>query len=302
MTDGWLRLDAPAKVNLRLRILAREVSGYHSLETIFCAVSLFDTLWLRRAPSGIHLQVEGGIDTGPPEHNLVVRAAERFLRELDAETGLEIRLRKRIPAQAGLGGGSSDAAACLRLLNALFDDAFPQSRLLQMGAELGSDVAFFLCGSPLALGWGRGERLLAPPPLPPRPVLLAHPGVPISTADAFRRVAEQRTAAPGPEAWSADLSALQSWEGVTRLATNDFEPFARERIPQLAPAITAMRQSGAEFSMLSGSGSAAYGVFEAEADAEAAARRVGELGFATSLAATLSEMPGPQVDPPEGIG
>ena len=298
MTDGWLRMDAPAKVNLRLRILARETSGYHSLETIFCAVSLSDTLWLRRAPSGIHLQVEGGVETGPPERNLVVRAAERFLRELAARTGLEIRLRKRIPAEAGLGGGSSDAAACLRLLNALFDGAFPRPRLVQMGAELGSDVPFFLCGSPLALGWGRGERLLALPPLPVRPVLLVHPGVPISTADAFRRIAEQRTAASGPEAWNAELSAVQSWNGAASLATNDFEPFARQRIPEIAGAIAAMHETGADIALLSGSGSAAFGVFRTQEDADAAARLIGERGFATFPAATLSEMPGPQVDPP----
>ncbi|MBA2244718.1 MAG: 4-(cytidine 5'-diphospho)-2-C-methyl-D-erythritol kinase, partial [Gemmatimonadetes bacterium] len=167
---------APAKINLWLRILAREESGYHSLETLFCAVSLADTVRISRAPELV-FEVEGEIEVGPPERNLCVRAAERFYREMGRTPEVRIELVKRIPSAAGLGGGSSDAAATLRALNTLHGGPMPSDMLLQMGSELGSDVPFFLCGSPLALAWGRGERLLALPPLPPRPVLIAHPGV-----------------------------------------------------------------------------------------------------------------------------
>ncbi len=209
-----VRITAPAKVNLRLRVLAREASGYHSLETVFCAISLADTLTVRRSEPGIRLIVEGAVDTGPPERNLVVRAAERMEQELGSGLGVEIHLHKQIPAAAGLGGGSSDAAACLRALNALLGEPIAPERLLQMGAELGSDVPFFLCGSPLALAWGRGERLLPLPPLPERCVLVAYPGEPISTADAFARVAERRVDSAGPEAFSFPLNALGSWDGT----------------------------------------------------------------------------------------
>ncbi|HEX2091942.1 MAG TPA: hypothetical protein VHG28_06045, partial [Longimicrobiaceae bacterium] len=181
-----VRVEAPAKVNLRLRILAREETGYHALETLFCAVSLADTVEVRPGGAGIALEVRGGVDTGPPEHNLVVRAAERFYRDLGGSPALRIELTKRIPAAAGLGGGSSDAAATLRALNLLHGEPFARAGLLQMAIGLGSDVPFFLCGSTLALGWGRGERLLALPPLPTRPVLIAHPGVAMPTGEAFR--------------------------------------------------------------------------------------------------------------------
>src|SRR5690606_38345957 len=116
-----VRINAPAKVNLWLHILAREDSGYHSLETLFCAIDLADELTIARGGRGITLQVEGGIETGPPTDNLVVRAARRFLDEVGRpDEGLSIELHKRIPAAAGLGGGSSDAAATLRALNRLF--------------------------------------------------------------------------------------------------------------------------------------------------------------------------------------
>lgn len=292
-----VRITAPAKVNLRLRVLAREASGYHSLETVFCAISLADALTLRRSELGIRLVVEGEVDTGPPEHNLVVRAAERFQQELALDLGVDIHLQKQIPAAAGLGGGSSDAAACLRALNALFGQPFPPERLLQMGAELGSDVPFFLCGSPLALAWGRGERLLPLPPLPERQVLVAHPGEPISTPNAFARIAERRGGAVGPVAFAFPAGALGSWEGIAPLAGNDFEPIAVERVPRLSEALGAMSEGESEIALLSGSGSAVFGVFASTGRRDIASARVSALGLTTWAATTLGEMPAPQVDP-----
>lgn len=294
-----VRIAAPAKVNLRLRVLAREASGYHSLETIFCAISLADTLTVRRSERGIRFVVEGDVDTGPPERNLVVRAAERFQQELGSGLGVDIHLHKQIPPAAGLGGGSSDAAASLHALNTLLGQPFAHERLLQMGAELGSDVPFFLCGSPLALAWGRGERLLPLPPLPERQVLVTHPGEPISTVDAFARIAERRADGAGPEAFALPAGALGSWEGLAPLACNDFEPVAMERIPSLCAALAAMQKEGAEIGLLSGSGSAVFGVFASRNRRDAASVRVEALGLGltTWAVTTLGEVPAPQVDP-----
>ncbi|MBV9772484.1 MAG: 4-(cytidine 5'-diphospho)-2-C-methyl-D-erythritol kinase [Gemmatimonadetes bacterium] len=296
MTDH-ARVEAPAKVNLRLRILSREDTGYHALETVFCAVSLADTLDLRCGEPGIRLAVRGGVDTGPPERNLVVRAAERFHDTLGTTAGLDVELTKRIPSTAGLGGGSSDAAATLRALNALHGEPFTSAELLQIAIELGSDVPFFLCGSPLALGWGRGERLLALPPLSVRPVLVVHPGVDMPTGEAFRRVAERRAVRTTPEACSFGLEALSGWDGVAALADNDFEPGAFEQVPVLAEAKWAMVEAGAEVSLLSGSGASLYGVFATEAEREAAAERITGLGPAVWRAETLASMPPVRVDP-----
>ncbi len=293
-----VELEAPAKVNLRLRILAREVSGYHSIESLFCALSLSDSLVVEETEEpGISLEVEGGIATGPTVENLAVRACRRFLAEAGEAPALRVRLVKRIPSAAGLGGGSSDAAAVLRALNALRGEPFPDALLLQWAVELGSDVPFFLCGSPLALGWSRGERLLALPPLPPRPVLVAHPGAAMPTADAFSRLAERRGgSAFRPEAFAFPLDALGSWEGVAALAKNDFGFVAGEGLPGIERARERMRLAGARIALLAGSGASVFGVFDSAEARDAAEPRVRELGFATWRAETRASMPEPRLD------
>lgn len=293
--SGSVQLDAPAKLNLWLRILAREESGFHTLETLFCAVSLSDVVRVSSAASGVELRVAGPVDTGPPERNLCVRAAERFYRELDQAPRVRIELEKRIPSAAGLGGGSSDAAATLRALNRLHADPFRGEVLLQMGAELGSDVPFFLCGSPLALGWGRGERLLRLPPLPRRPVLIAHPGVAMPTAEAFRRLAERRAGGHRPYAVSHSLGSLLEWEPLAALAYNDFEASAAEAIPQLGAAGDHLRAAGAEIALLCGSGASLFGVFATVAARDAARPGLDRLGLRTWTAETLTATPVPRL-------
>jgi 4-diphosphocytidyl-2-C-methyl-D-erythritol kinase len=293
-------LDAPAKVNLRLKILAREASGYHALETVFCALSLADRVTVSRAAGGMALEVAGGVDTGPPERNLAVRAARRFYVELGRDPAIQVRVEKRIPAAAGLGGGSSDAAAVLRALNALEAEPFDSAALLQMAIELGADVPFFLCGSPLALAWSRGERLLALPPLPARPVLVAHPGTAVSTAEAFAAIAASRDPAAPPAAFGFPLETLTRWDGVAGMAENDFQRDLVGRIPVLDPALDAL--SAAQVSLLAGSGGCVFGVF-AEASARDAARPLLEgLGMACWSCETLAAMPRPRVDRSESVG
>ena len=256
-----VEVAAPAKVNLRLCILAREEGGYHALETVFCALTLADHVAVERGDPGIRFTVDGGIDTGPPARNLAVRAAERFFREMGESPAISIHLTKQIPSAAGLGGGSSDAAAVLRALNQLHGEPLSRLRLMEMAIELGADVPFFLCGSPLALAWGRGERLLPLPPLPPRPVLVAHPGEAMPTADAFREIAALRGDYV-PEPALIDPGALRSWEGIAAIARNDFEPVVLRRIPRLRDGLAAMRDAGARIALLAGSGSSIFGVFD----------------------------------------
>lgn len=293
--SGVLEIDAPAKVNLRLRVLAQETSGYHALETVFCAISLSDTIRVRRGGGDIALRVRGGVEVGPERDNLVVRAARRFYLELGGvEEGAEIELVKRIPAAAGLGGGSSDAAATLLALNALHRQHFAPEDLLQMAIELGSDVPFFLGGSPLALAWSRGERLLALPALPVRPVLVAHPGASMPTGAAFQRIAELRGGGYEPRAARFSLAQLTDWDSLAGIAANDFEEPADEEIPSLAEARRTMRLAGAQIALLAGSGASLFGVFH---DAEARDRAGSELrglGFASWSAETLTHLPAPR--------
>lgn len=302
-----IEIEAPAKVNLWLRILAQEASGYHSLESLFCAISLHDSVRVERGSGEIQLEVEGDAGAGAIEENLAYRAAVRFfLERRGLDEGVRIRLRKRIPAAAGLGGGSSDAAATLLALNALFGDAFPADDLLQMGIELGSDVPFFLGGSPLALGWSRGERLLALPPLPTRPVLVAHPGVPMPTGTAFQRIAELRGGVHRPHAARFDLRDLGDWDAIAHLAGNDFEEPADETIATLSDARRRMRLAGASIALLAGSGASIFGVFPDAEARDRAGSSLREAGFATWSAETLERLPDPRspssgtVDPDGG--
>ena len=295
------RVDAPAKVNLRLRILSRESSGFHSLETVFCAISLADTVEVRRGAPGVRLKATGGVEMGPPERNLAVRAAHAFARFTGEQPALDIHLTKRIPAAAGLGGGSSDAAAVLRALNEMQPDPFPRDALLMMAAELGSDVPFFLCGSPLALAWGRGERLLALPPLPERDVLVAHPGVSMPTADAFRRIAELRDGGDYvPQGAAVTLADLASWSSVARAADNDFAYVVEEAIPAVAEARQAMLDEHAEMALLAGSGSSVFGIFDGDHHPSLAEERLRGLGMRTWMARTLDREPPVWVDPRRG--
>lgn len=287
---------APAKVNLFLRVLAREESGYHALETLFCALSLTDTVRVRRGAPGVRLQVEGGVDTGPAERNLCVRAADRFYAAVGQAPSVDIHLTKKIPSAAGMGGGSSDGAAALRALNALHGEPLDRAALLRMAIELGSDVPFFLCGSTLGLAWSRGERLLALPPLPPRPAIVAHPGVAMPTAEAFRRIAERRGGGYAPDARSLPLGVLREWDSVAALAENDFEPVVAEEIPFIPLAVSALRQGGARIAMMAGSGSSVFGVFDSDDARDQTLERMRGLRMRAWAAQTLD------AEPPVRIG
>src|SRR5947209_5974613 len=185
-----VRVAAHAKLNLFLRILAREHSGYHQIETAFALLELADELIVSRAPSGVTgvtLSVQGATaDLGPPEQNLAVRAAHAVLEASGRRCGVAIELVKRIPVRAGLGGGSSDAAAALLAVNALASDAVPRAELLQFATRLGADVAFFVSGVPTAIAWGRGERLFRFAPPPAAAGLVAGPAVGAAMPAAYR--------------------------------------------------------------------------------------------------------------------
>lgn len=256
-----IRAKAPAKVNLRLKILAREESGYHQLETIFCAIELADRLEIARTAPGLELEVVGA-ELGPPEENLVHRAAMAFFNAARIEPAARIRLEKVVPAGAGLGGGSSDAATTLLALNKLFNTPLSPITLFRIGAMLGSDIPFFLSGAPRALAWGRGERLLPLPPLPPAPMLIVVPDFAIATAEAYRELAEARAARTATaQPAIIDPNRLGSWNEIARIAENDFELSGFQRYPKLRAVKVSLQDAGATLPLLAGSGSAIFGIF-----------------------------------------
>lgn len=268
------RARAPAKVNLILRVHDRDPTGYHDLDTLFCALELADELTLDVAEGDdIRLEVEGP-QPGPAHENLAVRAARAFLDAAGTRRDVGIRLRKRIPAGGGLGGGSSDAAAVLRALDRLMPDAVDGGALRQAARDLGSDVPFFLAGMPHAWGTGRGERLREGPALPSIPVLLLFPPFPVGTAAAYGWIDTDREAGMESRAAEPDTHAVASWEDVATLAGNDFEGPVFRRHPRLRDLRDRLRGAGAQVALLSGSGSTVFGVFPDEDRARAAAADV----------------------------
>jgi 4-diphosphocytidyl-2-C-methyl-D-erythritol kinase len=255
---------AQAKVNLRLRILAREASGFHQLETLFLRLTLADTVRVRFTDAARSLDVTGMSAEllGPTERNLAWRAADAYFDAAGLSGGFALELEKRIPVGGGLGGGSADAGAVLRALDAIVARPLGESALLRLAATLGADVPFLTSEHAYALGWGRGERLLALRPPPARTVVLFVPPFGVKTSDAYSWLAAPRaTAVPvGDSTGMIDPASLATWEKIVSLAVNDFEPVVAARHPEIAELVAGLRGAGYAPAMMSGSGSVVFGV------------------------------------------
>jgi 4-diphosphocytidyl-2-C-methyl-D-erythritol kinase len=276
------RVSAQAKVNLLLRVLAREASGYHSIETVFLRLDLADDVRVRVAP-GRSLDCSGPVippaGLGPVEHNLAYRAALAYADAVGWPSGFAIEVDKRIPVGAGLGGGSADAGAVLRALDALSPTPLG-SRLIELATPLGADVPFMTIERPMALGWGRGERLLPLRVLDSRPVLVAVPDFSVATADAYGWVAADRGSYE-PVAEVIAPESLDTWEAIAAIASNDFERVLARRHPVIAEIVDELIAMDAALAMLSGSGSSVFAVFGAPTEAAPLTRSTGFTTIAT---------------------
>jgi 4-diphosphocytidyl-2-C-methyl-D-erythritol kinase len=270
-----VRVTAHAKLNLFLRILARETSGYHQIETAFALLELADEVEARRGATGVTLEVDGP-DLGPVEDNLAVRAARSVLEATGNRFGVALRLTKRIPVRAGLGGGSSDAAAVLHAVNALAGNAVPRHELLHLAARLGADVAFCASGAPLALAWGRGERLFRVPAPPAAPALVAVPPFGVATPDAYRWWDDANPAPVARGPMALDAEAFATWSSIGRLGGNDFESPVFAKHPDLRALYERLAGTGPVWVRLCGSGSAVAAVYKKERERDDAALQVGE--------------------------
>ena len=268
-----IRIPAFAKVNLRLDILGKRSDGFHELRTIFQTVSLHDELRLRTSRrSGISLTIQGNesLSQEPFRNNLVYKAVDALRRELKVRSGVEIELRKKIPAGRGLGGGSSDAAAALLGYLRLTNCSIPFPKLLAIASSLGADVPFFLLGG-RALGIGKGDEIYPLPDIPKRSVLIISPrAVHVPTSDAYRWLKAPALTKMRSAHTLFEFCALcrsSQWNGLS----NDFERAVFQRHPGLAAIKRALLRAGASEASLAGSGSAVFGVFPSPALARRAA-------------------------------
>jgi 4-diphosphocytidyl-2-C-methyl-D-erythritol kinase len=268
MTATAASVEAQAKVNLFLRILAREEGGYHQLETLFARIELADSVRVFTDTTSREIACSG-LDAGPPETNLAMRAAVAFAAAAGWPAGFRIEIEKRIPVGGGLGGGSADAGAVLRALNAIAPTPLSAPALAAVAFGIGADVPFLATDAPMALGWGRGERLLALRSLPAREMVLCIPPFGVETAKAYGWLAAERAGAGGdapspareiPRAMTMD--DLDRWDAVTKLATNELEAPVIARHPVIGACREALGAAGARIALMSGSGSTVFGVFD----------------------------------------
>ena len=256
-----IKFKTPAKINLGLHIHGKREDGFHELETIFQMVSLFDDVELELLSSGIKLECDmPGIPTD--DTNLVCKAALLLRKSYQVEgKGVSIRLKKKIPFGAGLGGGSGNAAGVLMGLNRLWDLNIGRETLFTLAAELGSDVPFFLT-SPCALGKGRGERLKVLEPCSKFQVLLVFPGFPIATSWVYQNLRLKLTKRPN------NISILRknlSLSNITSLGSqlyNDLESVVIQKFPEVKVVKDELWAWGALGVLLSGSGSTVFGIFD----------------------------------------
>lgn len=279
-----LRLRCPAKVNLHLEVLGRRPDGYHELATLFAAVGLWDELEFEQASEGVlRLEVEPGGGVLADSENLVMIAARKLAVATSPSTGAAIRLRKRIPVGAGLGGGSADAAATLVGLSRLWGLAVSRDQLLELAASLGSDVPFFLLGG-AAWGTGTGTTLIPMADLPAWWTVLLPGTTPVSTAEVYARLA----------VGSVDEHAVSEvYEYMSRgeappfgLCRNDLGPTVCRGWPEVEERLDAVARTEPLLAQVSGSGGTVFGLYPNESSAFAAGAALA--GWEPRLAPVLS--------------
>jgi len=250
-----------AKINLGLNIVARRPDGYHDLETVFFPIPLTDELEIEpinnQNKATYSLKIKGEAIDGNPDDNLVVKAY-RLLKDEYNLPAINIRLTKRIPSQAGLGGGSSDAAFMIRLINEQFNLQMSTEKMKKYAARLGADCAFFIDGKP-AYATGIGDNLssfeegLA---LQGHTIVVIKPPIAVSTRDAYAMIKPRK---PDICCRDAVMHPIEEWK---QLLTNDFENPVFAHQPELRKIKESLYEQGAIFAMMSGSGSAIYGIFD----------------------------------------
>ena len=286
--DRVLRVEAFAKINLTLRVLGVRADGYHELRTTFQTLTLHDTLTVLPARGPLRLECD---DPACPTDrtNLIWQAAERLwraARRRGAPRGALLRLRKRVPMQAGLGGGSSDAAAALRALAVWWRMDVRDADLAAIGAGLGADVPFFFAGG-TALGVERGDLLFPLPDAPVAWVTIVRPDFGVSTRDAYAwwdQMRKTRRAARPAAARTPAAARLPLPPGEL---VNDLQAPVAARHPLLARLIRSLEREGAWYAAMSGSGSAVFGLFDTQTRARRAAAALSSVRLSTLVARTL---------------
>ncbi len=286
-----LTIKAPAKINWFLRVLNLRDDGYHEIQSLIQKVTLYDILTF--APStNLILKTDAHI---PTEQNIIYKAAMLLKSRYNIETGALIHLDKTIPMSAGLGGGSSDAAAALLGLNELWSLSLSKEELCNMAEQLGSDVPFFLYG-PISFANGRGEKITPHSAEKTLNILLVKPSFYVSTAWAYKQLSTYAGIHSKLTKKSGKVNNIEHFihkiekaelSNIAGVVSNDLESVTAKSFPVIAEIKDLLHQQGAVFSLMSGSGPTVFGVFDSHRKAREASRIFG--GFWTAVVQTIIE-------------
>jgi 4-diphosphocytidyl-2-C-methyl-D-erythritol kinase len=271
-----VKIRAPAKINVGLRVVGKRADGYHLLDTVMVPVSLYDEIYITKSiRKGRSCTAKLTVTCDNPavpsdEGNIVFRAADLIIKENSINEPVAIHIVKRIPIGAGLGGGSSDAAATLIAMNSLFRLNYSMGRLKKRGYSLGADVPFFIGRMP-ARARGIGERLTPIKSLPWNWAIIVYPGFPVATSWVYRNFQAKLTK---PMANISIISPLKKSLGQRRLLVNDLETVTLARYPRIKFLKEELNAEGAAGALMSGSGSAVFGLFDSRGKAAWALSRL----------------------------
>ncbi|MCI0527315.1 MAG: 4-(cytidine 5'-diphospho)-2-C-methyl-D-erythritol kinase [Nitrospira sp.] len=278
--SAHLKIKAPAKINLFLNILRKCPDGYHDLYSVFQMVGLYDELIFEEVPQGMTLvSTSGGLPVD--DRNLVIRATRSLARATGIKSGVRVILKKKIPIGAGLGGGSSDAAATLMALNRLWRLGLSRDDLAKIGQDLGSDVPFFLHG-PTAFVSGRGEKVVPCVLNIDRWLVIINPGFEVSTRWVYEQFSSVRARVGSQNSWLTNIQENIKIQGSSKFKLyysditlhNDLESITESRYPVVKEMKECLRVAGAEGVLMSGSGPTVFGIFKEEIGAYNTVRKL----------------------------
>ena len=255
------------KINIGLRVVSRRSDGYHNLESVFQEITLCDEILIKKSARGIRIRTDCKA-VPVDENNLCYQAYQLLVQHYGLKEGVEIELIKKIPVGSGLGGGSSNAATCLKAFNDIFALGLSRGELIRLGAKIGSDVPFFIVGKS-ALVKGRGEVIIPIRFLSDYQLLIVFPQVQVSTAFIYKNFEFALTKSKWNVKFEAVISRVTSLDDLSMYFSNDLEQVTSGLYPEIGEVRKEIAESGARFVSLSGSGSAVYGMYPMNVDLEA---------------------------------
>ena len=266
-------INSPAKINFGLNVVAKRSDGYHNIETIFYPIKLHDEITIKKSGSLTFKSNVESLSSG--EDNLIIKAVNLLGKYLERKLCVDIVLKKNIPIGSGLGGGSSNAASILRGLQVLFNLNLSEKELFNIAVKIGSDVPFFLSPKP-KFADGKGEKLKEIDFNIKYPMLIINPGIHVSTPWAYSRISPKK---PEVNLFSIINKGFNDFSELKEIVTNDFEKIVFEKLPEIGKIKNYLYKFGADFALMTGSGSSLFGIFPDLMKAEEAEKKFSEKYF-----------------------